>query len=129
MSGLTVSLMLCFAEIVISLGIKSLLDLLERISDLVFLILILRKVISLIAVPVDILLRTFLIDVVTVGDIELAVIVLRIVSSVFSGSAIVFCQLHRHLSFLSVFDKHAFPLPREIPQNRRVCRQVIPSTK
>ena len=84
--------MLCFAEIVITLGVKSLLDLLEGISDLVFLSLIRWKAISLIAVPVDILLRSFLIDVVTVGDIELAVIVLWIVSSVFSRSAIVPCQ-------------------------------------
>ena len=68
------------------------LDLLEGISDLVFLSLIRWKAISLIAVPVDVLLRSFLIDVVTVGNIELAVIVLRIVSSVFSRSAIVPCQ-------------------------------------
>ena len=84
--------MLCFTEIVITFGVKSLLDLLEGISDLVFLSLIRWKAISLIAVPVDILLRSFLIDVVTVGDMELAVIVLRIVSSVFSRSAIVPCQ-------------------------------------
>ena len=84
--------MLCFTEIVITFGVKSLLDLLEGISDLVFLSLIRWKAISLIAVPVDVLLRSFLIDVVTVGNIELAVIVLRIVSSVFSRSAIVPCQ-------------------------------------
>lgn len=68
-------------------------DLLEGISDLVFLSLILWKAVSLIAVPVDILLRSFLIDVATVGNIELAVIVLRIVSSVFSRSAIMPCQI------------------------------------
>ena len=84
--------MLCFAEIVITLGVKSLLDLFKGISDLVLLILIRWKAISLIAVPVDILLRSFLIDVVTVGNIKLAVIVLRIVSSVFPRSAIVPCQ-------------------------------------
>ena len=84
--------MLCFAEIVITLGVKSLFDLLKGISDPVFLFMILRKVKSLIAVPVDILLRPFLIDVVTVGNIELTVIVLRIVSSVLSRSAIVPCE-------------------------------------
>ena len=73
--------MLCFAEIVITLGVKSLLYLLEGISDLVFLSLIRWKAISLIAVPVDILLRSFLIDVVTVGNIELAVIMLRSLQS------------------------------------------------
>ena len=77
---------------VFSASLKSLLDLLEGISDLVFLSLIRWKAVSLIAVPVDILLRSFLIDVVTVGNIELAVIMLRIVSSVFSRSAIVPCQ-------------------------------------
>ena len=90
MSGLTVSLMLFFAEIVITLGVKSLTDLLEGMSDLVYLIL--RKAISLIAVPVDILLRSFLIDVVTVVNIKLAVVVLRIVISVFPLSAIVPCK-------------------------------------
>ena len=84
--------MLCFAEIVITLGVKSLLYLLEGISDLVFLRLIRWKAVSLIAVPVDILLRSFLIDVVTVGNIELSVIVLRIVSSVFPCAAIMPCQ-------------------------------------
>ena len=50
---------------------------------------------SLIAVPVDVLLRTLLIDVITVGDIEAAVIVLRIVSPMLAGPAIMPCHLHR----------------------------------
>ena len=129
MSGLPVAFMLSFTEIIVAFRIESPLDLLKGIHDFVFLFLIFRKVKSLITVPVHVLLCTLLIDMLTVGDIESSVIVLRIVSSVFSGSAIVSCQLHRHLSFLSVFDKHAFPLPRENRKNRSVCRQVIPSTK
>ena len=129
MSGLPVSFMLALTVIRIVFQIVGLLDLLERVNNPVFLLPVRRKVKSLIAVPVHVLLCALLIDMLTVGDIESSVIVLRIVSSVFSGSAIVSCQLHRHLSFLSVFDKHAFPLPRENRKNCSVCRQVIPSIK
>ena len=94
MSGLTVPLMLCFAEIVITLGVKSLLYLLEGISDLVFLSLIRWKAISLIVIPINTLLRSFLIVVVNIGNIKLAVIVFRIISSVFSESTIVPSQFH-----------------------------------
>ena len=95
MPGLPVSFMLAFAEIIVTLRIKSTLDLLEGINDPVFLFLILRKVKSLIAVPVDILLCPVLIDVFTVGDVETAVIVLRVISAVLAGPSIVSCEFHR----------------------------------
>ena len=82
MPGLPVSFMLAFAEIIVTFRIKSTLDMLEGINDPVFLFLIFRKVKSLIAVPVDILLRPILINVFTVGNVKTAVIVLRIISAV-----------------------------------------------
>ena len=57
----------------------------------------------LITVPVHIPLCAFLIDVVTVGDIEAAVIMLRIVSAILSRSAIVSCQLHWQLLLSVIF--------------------------
>ena len=87
--------MLAVAVIAVMLMIVSALDLLEGVNDLVFLFLIRGEVISLIAVPVHVLLGSFLIDVVTVPDIEAAVIVLRIVGPMFAGRAIVSCHFHR----------------------------------
>ena len=97
MPGLPVPFMLTVAILTVMLMIVSTLDLLEGISDLFFVCLIRRKPESLIAVPIDVLLRTLLIDVVTVPDIEAAVIVFRIVSPMLAGSAIVPCHLHRQL--------------------------------
>ena len=44
------------------------------------------------AVPVDIALGSFRVDVLTVGKVETAVIVLGVVSAVCSGSSVVSCQ-------------------------------------
>ena len=74
--------MLGFTEIIVTLQIERFLDLLKGINDLVFLLLILREVKSLIAVPVDIPLRPVLIDMLTFPDVETAVIVLRVISAV-----------------------------------------------
>ncbi len=82
MSTLPVSLMLAVAVLTVMLMIISTLDLLEGISDLILICLIRRKPEPLIAVPVYVLLRTLLIDVITVGDIEAAVIVLWIVGPI-----------------------------------------------
>ena len=43
------------------------------------------------AVPVDVALGSFRVDVLTVGKVETAVIVLRVVSAVGSGSSVVSC--------------------------------------
>ena len=44
------------------------------------------------AVPVDVALGSFRVDVLTVGKVETAVIVLGVVSAVCSGSSVVSCQ-------------------------------------
>ena len=44
------------------------------------------------AVPVDVALGSFRVDVLTVGKVETAVIVLGVVSAVGSGSSVVSCQ-------------------------------------
>ena len=45
------------------------------------------------AVPVDVALGSFRVDVLAVGKVETAVIVLGVIGAVFSGSSIVSCQL------------------------------------
>ena len=50
------------------------------------------------AVPVDVALGSFRVDVLTVGKVETAVIVLGVVSAVCSGSSVVSCQFQ--ISFL-----------------------------
>ena len=100
MPGLPVPFMLSFAVIEIVVQIVSPLDLLKGINDPVLLFLIRGKVESLIAVPVDILLCPLLIDMVTVGDIESAVIVFWVIGPVLAGPSIVSCHFHRQLSFL-----------------------------
>ena len=47
---------------------------------------------AVIAIPVDIALGTLLVNVLTVGKVETAVIVLGVVSAVCSGSSVVSCQ-------------------------------------
>ena len=84
--------MLAFAVIEIMIQIISTLDLLEGINYLVFLLLISWKVKSLIAIPVDIPLCPVLIDMVTVGDIEAAIIVFWVISAILPGPAIVSCH-------------------------------------
>ena len=58
------------------------------------------------AVPVDVALGSFRVDVLTVGKVETAVIVLGVVSAVCSGSSVVSCQFQMQLLLLKR------PLPR-----------------
>ena len=95
MPGLPVPFVLCFAVIEVMLQIINTLDLLKGINNLIFLFLIRGKVKPLIAVPVDILLGPVLIDMLTVRDIETAVIVFWIISTMLAGPAIVPCHFHR----------------------------------
>ena len=81
MSRLPVSLMLRFTEIIIMLRIESPLDLLKGVNDSILLLLIYRKMKSLVAVPVDILFRTFLVDVFTVFQIKPSVVMPGIIGS------------------------------------------------
>ena len=129
MSAFPVSFMLAFAVIVISLRVESLLDLLKGIRDLILFSLIHRSAVMLITVPVHISLCAFLIDVVTVVDIEAAVIMLRIVSAILSRSAIVSCQLHWQLFLSVIFLKPCFFPTSQNPEKVVSCRQVIPNTK
>jgi hypothetical protein len=84
--------MLRFTKIIVAIRIISSLNLFKGIHDIIFLLLIFREMKSLITVPVHVLLRTFLIDMLTVGDIESAVIVFRIVSSILAMPSVVSCN-------------------------------------
>ena len=94
MPGLSVSFVLAFTVIRIVFQIVGLLDLLERVNNPVFLFPVRRKVKSLVAVPVHVLLCPLLVDMVTVPDVESAVIVLRVISAVLPRPSIVSCEFH-----------------------------------
>ena len=50
---------------------------------------------TVVAIPIDVLLDTLWVDMLAVGDFKTAVIVLRVISAVLSGSAIVSGQFQR----------------------------------
>ena len=50
------------------------------------------------AVPVDVALGSFRVDVLAVGEVEIPVVVLGVIGAVFSGSSIVSCQLQINIS-------------------------------
>ena len=54
------------------------------------------------AVPIHVLLCPLLVDMVTVPDVEAAVIVFRVISAVLPGPSIVSCEFHLFLSFLKI---------------------------
>ena len=105
--------------------IKSTLDLLEGINDPVFLFLILRKVKSLIAVPVDILSGPLGVNVFAVLHIEPAVIVTGIVGAMFAGAPVVSCQFQTFSLLPAKMFRGRGRAAK--PQILRILRQVIPS--
>lgn len=91
--------------------IVSLRDLLERVNDPVFLFPIRRNAKSLIAVPVHVLLCPLLIDMVTVPDVEAALIVFRVISAVLPEPSIMSCQFRWFLPFLKIM---LYPCHKEL---------------
>ena len=77
------------------------------------------------AVPVDVALGSFRVDVLTVSKVETAVIVLGVVSAVCSGSSVVSCQFQIDIppfQQLGVGERSS-----EAAGSAAVLRQIIPS--
>ena len=77
------------------------------------------------AVPVDVALGSFRVDVLTVGKVETAVIVLGVVSAVGSGSSVVSCQFQIDIPpfrLLGVGERSS-----GAAGSAAVLRQIIPS--
>jgi len=97
-----VALILFFGEVGVMQFVVELFDFFKSVSQTVLTLGMQGRTDAVIAVPIDILLDTFRVDMLAVGDFKTAVIVLWIVSAVLSGSAIVSGQFQRP-SLLSKF--------------------------
>ena len=77
------------------------------------------------AVPVDVALGSFRVDVLTVGKVETAVIMLGVIGAVGSGSSVVSCQFQIDIPPFQQLgvEKHS----SEAAGSATVLRQIIPS--
>ena len=78
------------------------------------------------AVPVDVALGSFRVDVLTVGKIEIPVIVLGVIDAVASGSSVVSCQFQIDIPpfrLIGVGERSS-----EAAGSAAVLRQIIPSS-
>ena len=91
MPVLNVSFILCFDRLTIEEGVKLSFHILKTVMSLAV---IHAGSETLEAVPVDVLSFPGSIDVVSVGEIKLTVIVLGIVDTILSGPAVVPCHFH-----------------------------------
>ena len=89
---LGVALVLAFHKVGIAVLVELLLYLREGRSQIIRVLRIESRTETVEAVPVDVALGSFRVDVLTVGKVETAVIVLGVVSAVCSGSSVVSCQ-------------------------------------
>ena len=77
------------------------------------------------AVPVDVALGSFLVDVLAVGEVEIPVVVLGVIGAVGSGSSIVSCQLQINIPpfrLLGVGERSS-----GAAGSAAVLRQIVPS--
>ena len=77
------------------------------------------------AVPVEVALCSFRVDVLTVGKVETAVVVLGIISAVDSGSSVVSCQFQIDIPPFQQFG--GGERSSEAAESAAVLRQIIPS--
>ena len=91
MPDLGIALVLAFDKVGIAVLVELLLYLREGRSQIIRVVRIESRTETVEAVPVDVALGSFRVDVLTVGKVETAVIVLGVIGAVGSGSSIVSC--------------------------------------
>ena len=91
MSVLHISFVLSGYKITIPLTIKKLFHIFKSGRQLIFLIGIFEIAEAIVTVPIEILFGSFFVNVFAVGNVKAAVIVLRIINAILSGSSIVPC--------------------------------------
>ena len=91
MPNLGIALVLLFDELRIAVLVELLFYLREGRCQIVRVLRIESRTEAMEAVPVDVALGSFRVDVLTVGKVETAVVVLGVVSAVGSGSSVVSC--------------------------------------
>ena len=90
-SVLIVSGVLRFDISTVFCGVEQFLHFLESVGKLALLLLLGKGAVAIEAVPIDIVLGSFFVNVFAVTHIESAVIVLRVVSAILAGATIVSC--------------------------------------
>ena len=90
-SVLHISFVLSGYKITIPLTIKKLFHIFKSGRQLIFLIGIFEIAEAIVTVPLEILFGSFFVNVFAVGNVKTAVIVLRIINAILSGSSIVPC--------------------------------------
>ena len=88
---LIVSGVLCFDISTVFCGVEQFLHFLESVCKLALDLLLCKGAIAIEAVPIDIVLGSFFVNVFAVAHIKSAVIVLRVVSAMLAGATVVSC--------------------------------------
>ena len=90
-----VALILLFGEVGVMEFVVELFDFFKSIGQTFLTLGLQSRADAVITIPIDVLLDTLRVDMFAVGDFKTAVIVLRVISAVLSGSAIVSGQFQR----------------------------------
>ena len=125
MPDLGIALVLLFDELRIAVLVELLFYLREGRCQIVQVLRIESRTEAVEAVPVDVALGSFRVDVLTVGKVETAVIVLGVIGAVGSGSSVVSCQFQIDIPpfrLLGVGERSS-----EAAGSAAVLRQIIPS--
>ena len=90
-----VALILSFGEVGVMEFVVELFDFFKGVSQTIHIFGLQGRTDAVVAIPIDVLLDTFRVDMLAVGNIKTAVIVLWVISAVLSGAAIVSGQFQR----------------------------------
>ena len=90
-----VALILSFGEVGVMEFVVELFDFFKGVSQTIHIFGLQGRTDTVVAIPIDILLDTFRVDMLAVGNFKTAVIVLWVISAVLSGAAIVSGQFQR----------------------------------
>ena len=90
-----VALVLLFGEVRVVEFVIEFFDFFKGVSQTIHIFGLQGRTDTVVTIPIDVLLDTLWVDMLAVGDFKTAVIVLRVISAVLSGSAIVSGQFQR----------------------------------
>ena len=95
MPNFGVALILLFGEVGVMEFVVELFDFFKSVGQTICIFGLQGRTDAVVAIPIDVLLDTFRVDMLTVGNFKTAVIVLWVISAVLSGAAIVSGQFQR----------------------------------
>lgn len=90
-----VAFILLFGEVRVMEFVVELFDFFKGVSQTIHIFGLQGRTDAVVAIPIDVLLDTFRVDMLAVGNFKTAVIMLWIVSTVLSGASVVSCQFQR----------------------------------